>query len=59
MNKIKHETLIWLRSEDSLFDEEAGHGVRASHEQHNLSIEIDEKRSQKPAGYPAEEWTVH
>lgn len=37
----------------SLFDQEAGHGVGSPHEQHHLSVEIDEERPEKAAGDPA------
>lgn len=44
---------------DSLFGQEAGHGVGPSHEQHNLSVEIDEERPQEPTGDPAQTNNTH
>lgn len=44
---------------DSLFGQEAGHGVGSSHEQHHLSVEIDEERPQEPTGDPAQTNKLH
>ncbi len=55
--KAKTKILTLLRRSDSLFGQETSHGVGSPHEQHHLSVEIDEERSQEPTGDPSETQT--
>lgn len=48
-----------MRHRYSLFGQEAGHGVGSSHEQHHLSVEIDEERPQEPTRDPTQTNKLH